>query len=116
MQFLTLKQAADLLKVHPNTVRTHALRGTIPAAKVGRDWRFLEEDLVSWVRNRYPEKLRRASQDPGDKVIGQFGGRLDISVPGVDRDTARELVDLAHKICPYSKAVEGNIDIELNLA
>lgn len=42
--------------------------------------------------------------------------RLDISVPGVDRDAARELVDLAHKICPYSKAVEGNIDIELNLA
>ncbi|HEV2597383.1 Ohr family peroxiredoxin [Sphingopyxis sp.] len=42
--------------------------------------------------------------------------RLDISVPGVDRDTARELVDLAHKVCPYSKAVEGNIDIELNLA
>lgn len=42
--------------------------------------------------------------------------RLDISVPGVDRDTARELVDLAHRICPYSKAVEGNIDIELNLA
>lgn len=41
--------------------------------------------------------------------------RLDISVPGVDRDTARELVDLAHKICPYSKAVEGNIAIELNL-
>lgn len=42
--------------------------------------------------------------------------RLDISVPGVDRDVARDLVDLAHKICPYSKAVEGNIDIELNLA
>ncbi|MBJ7502190.1 MAG: Ohr family peroxiredoxin [Sphingopyxis sp.] len=42
--------------------------------------------------------------------------RLDISVPGVDRDTAHELVDLAHRICPYSKAVEGNIDIELNLA
>ncbi|MBO9695408.1 MAG: Ohr family peroxiredoxin [Sphingopyxis sp.] len=42
--------------------------------------------------------------------------RLDISVPGVERDVARDLVDLAHKICPYSKAVEGNIDIELNLA
>jgi excisionase family DNA binding protein len=92
MQFLTLKQAADLLKVHPNTVRTHALRGTIPAAKVGRDWRFLEEDLVSWVRNRYPEKLRRASQDPGDKVIGQFGGRLDISVPAT-RARAEQALD-----------------------
>lgn len=55
------------------------------------------------------------------ELLNRAGGfvlraRLDISVPGVDRDTARELVDLAHKICPYSKAVEGNIDIELNLA
>lgn len=41
--------------------------------------------------------------------------RLDIQVPGIDQDLARELVDTAHKICPYSKAVEGNIDIELNL-
>ncbi|SEH17362.1 peroxiredoxin, Ohr subfamily [Sphingopyxis sp. YR583] len=54
-------------------------------------------------------------------VVSRDGGfvlraRLDISVPGIERDVARELVDAAHKVCPYSKAVEGNIDIELNLA
>lgn len=41
--------------------------------------------------------------------------RLDVEVPGIDPVTARELIDVAHSICPYSKAVAGNIDIELNL-
>lgn len=54
------------------------------------------------------------------EVVNRDGGfflraRLDIQVPGIDRDIARDLVDTAHKICPYSKAVAGNIDIELNL-
>ncbi|WP_119269317.1 Ohr family peroxiredoxin [Taklimakanibacter deserti] len=38
--------------------------------------------------------------------------RLDVTVPGVDNETARILADMAHEICPYSKAVHGNIDIE----
>jgi len=42
--------------------------------------------------------------------------RLDVSVPGIDREVARELVDAAHAICPYSKATSGNIDVELNVA
>ena len=37
--------------------------------------------------------------------------RLTVSVPGVDRAVAQELADAAHGICPYSKAVHGNIDI-----
>lgn len=41
--------------------------------------------------------------------------RLDISIPGVDRDTAQALIDVAHAICPYSKATSGNIEVELNL-
>lgn len=41
--------------------------------------------------------------------------RLDVQVPGIDPVVARELIDVAHSICPYSKAVAGNIDIELNL-
>lgn len=41
--------------------------------------------------------------------------RLDVQLPGVDPVVARDLIDVAHSICPYSKAVAGNIDIELNL-
>ncbi|MGO4565401.1 Ohr family peroxiredoxin [Rhizobium sp. 2YAF20] len=41
--------------------------------------------------------------------------RLNVSVPGVDRAVARELIDAAHGICPYSKATHGNIDVVTNL-
>lgn len=41
--------------------------------------------------------------------------RLDVSVPGVDRAVAQELVDAAHEICPYSKATRGNIDVSVTL-
>ena len=36
---------------------------------------------------------------------------LKVSVPGVDREVAQELAEAAHGICPYSKAVHGNIEV-----
>jgi osmotically inducible protein OsmC len=41
--------------------------------------------------------------------------RLNVSLPGLDRAVAREIVDAAHRICPYSKATRGNIDVQINL-
>jgi Ohr subfamily peroxiredoxin len=41
--------------------------------------------------------------------------RLNVSVPDIDRDVARQLIHAAHEICPYSKAIRGNIDVETNL-
>jgi lipoyl-dependent peroxiredoxin len=41
--------------------------------------------------------------------------RLNVSLPGVDREVAQTLADAAHGICPYSKAVHGNIDVTTNL-
>jgi lipoyl-dependent peroxiredoxin len=34
---------------------------------------------------------------------------------GVERTQAQALVDIAHTICPYSKAVHGNIDVTTTL-
>lgn len=41
--------------------------------------------------------------------------RLNVSVPGVDRDVVQAIVDDAHETCPYSKATRGNIDVTVNL-
>jgi osmotically inducible protein OsmC len=41
--------------------------------------------------------------------------RLNVSLPGVDRQVAQSLVDGAHRRCPYSKAVRGNIDVVTKL-
>jgi Ohr subfamily peroxiredoxin len=41
--------------------------------------------------------------------------RLNVSLPGLDPELARALVDAAHQTCPYSKATRGNIDVTINL-
>ena len=40
---------------------------------------------------------------------------LAISLPGLDRAAAQDLVDAAHVVCPYSNATRGNIDVTLTL-
>ena len=57
-----------------------------------------------------------ASVDLG-KIPAGYGiaVRLDISLPGMDRAAAQDLVDAAHQVCPYSNATRGNIDVTLTL-
>lgn len=47
------------------------------------------------------------------------GFQLDISlyvrVGGADPESARDLMEKAHHICPYSKAIEGNVDVQMHL-
>ena len=40
---------------------------------------------------------------------------LKISIPGVDRAVAQSLIENAHKVCPYSNATRGNIEVTLTL-
>ena len=41
---------------------------------------------------------------------------LQVSLPGLERDAALDLIETAHQTCPYSKATRGNIDVALSLA
>ncbi len=41
---------------------------------------------------------------------------LEIDVPGLEPEVALDLIQKAHHICPYSRAVEGNIRVSLRLA
>ncbi|GAB2178286.1 Ohr family peroxiredoxin [Dongia sp. agr-C8] len=45
-----------------------------------------------------------------------LAARFTVTVPGVDRETAAELAEIAHGICPYSKAVHGNIEVTTTIA
>ena len=42
--------------------------------------------------------------------------RMTISIPGMDRTQAQQLIDAAHQVCPYSNATRNNIDVKLTLA
>ncbi|OLL31052.1 peroxiredoxin [Burkholderia sp. SRS-W-2-2016] len=41
--------------------------------------------------------------------------RLNVSLPGLDRDVALGLIERAHQTCPYSKALRGNVDVQTTL-
>jgi lipoyl-dependent peroxiredoxin len=41
--------------------------------------------------------------------------RLNVNIPGIDREIAHRLVDVAHQTCPYSKAIRGNVNVKINL-
>ena len=41
--------------------------------------------------------------------------RLNVSLPGLDREVARAILDGAHHTCPYSKATRGNINVAIIL-
>ncbi|MDM0075529.1 Ohr family peroxiredoxin [Variovorax sp. J2P1-59] len=53
--------------------------------------------------------------------LGQTGGayflqaRIDVRMPGVALDVAEAIAHAAHQMCPYSKAVHGNIDVATNI-
>lgn len=48
-EILTLPEVAQLLKVAEKTIYTMAQRRTLPAFKVGGQWRFRREDLNKWI-------------------------------------------------------------------
>jgi lipoyl-dependent peroxiredoxin len=48
---------------------------------------------------------------------GAFGiaVELDVSIPGLEHETAQRVVEGAHEVCPYSNATRGNIEVVLNV-
>lgn len=40
---------------------------------------------------------------------------LSIALPGVERGVGQHLIEEAHRVCPYSNAVRGNVDVQLVL-
>ncbi len=77
---MTAKQAAEFLQTSRDTLLRKARAGELPAAKLGREWRFRREDLDAWLRaggDRYEalvdtamdEELReRMREDTGERI------------------------------------------------
>jgi excisionase family DNA binding protein len=47
---LTIQEAAEFLRCHPRTLQKMAIRGEIPAKKVGSLWRFSRQRLQAWMQ------------------------------------------------------------------
>ena len=65
-----------------------------------------------------PETAVDAEVSLGKTAAGdyQLAVKLNVSIPGVDDESKRKLVEMAHQTCPYSRATRGDINVELAVA
>ena len=95
--------------------------GTNPEQLFAAGWSACFLGAISLVasQKKVPLPANRAIDAEVDLGMTDGGyllrARLNVSLPGLEREVAQTLVDAAHQICPYSKATRGNIDVVINL-
>lgn len=80
-EILTLREVAELLRVHPNTVYRLARSGKLPAFKAGTDWRFARRDVEAWMRNRGESASPSLEDDVVHVVYWMLSQGFSLSVP-----------------------------------
>jgi len=55
---MTLEEVAAYLKLKPQTIYTWAQEKRIPAAKLGKEWRFRKSIIDEWFIQHIDEKFR----------------------------------------------------------
>jgi len=95
--------------------------GTNPEQLFAVGWSACFLSAIKVVASKMKVKLpAEVAIDPEvDLCTGSDGyflkARLNVSLPGLERQVAQSILDLAHQTCPYSKATRGNIDVAINL-
>ena len=72
---LNTTEAAEYLRVSIPTLRGLASSGAIPAAKIGDDWRFVRQHLLSYVMNLAEAGQRNRQENPPPTISHQGRGR-----------------------------------------
>jgi excisionase family DNA binding protein len=57
-KIMTLEEVAEYLRVKPQTIYTWAQEKKIPAAKLGKEWRFKKSMIDRWFIESMDEKFR----------------------------------------------------------
>ncbi|OYU95075.1 MAG: hypothetical protein CFE21_12270 [Bacteroidetes bacterium B1(2017)] len=58
-EILTLEELAKYLKLKPQTIYVWAQEGKIPAAKLGKEWRFKKSVIDKWFNEHIDQKFAK---------------------------------------------------------
>jgi Ohr subfamily peroxiredoxin len=95
--------------------------GTNPEQLFAAGWSACFEGAMSLVARKMsitlpPDTAIDAEVDLCNSDGAYFiQARLNIRLPGLEREVAQSLVDAADQACPYSKAIRGNVDVVIKL-
>jgi len=74
---LDVDEAAAFLGLHPDTLRERAAAGIIPGAKPGKEWRFLDVDLIAYLRGKYCRSTDESTPPSGTSTFATAADALD---------------------------------------
>lgn len=57
-EIMTIEEVAQYLKMKPQTIYTWAQSGKIPAAKIGKEWRFKRSLIELWFNRHIDDKFK----------------------------------------------------------
>jgi excisionase family DNA binding protein len=91
-----IEEAAAFLRVHRITLYRMAKHGEVPAAKPGKEWVFIDVDLVEWLRAQYQvqaslsdsDKRRQTCHSSNAKIRQTGGSKL---LPRTDDEYSKVL-------------------------
>ena len=112
----------DVKLTTPKELGGNGLPGTNPEQLFAAGYSACFLGALKFVAGKAKVALPADTTITGDVGIGPlptgFGIEvtLTVSISGIDRAVAQDLVDKAHIVCPYSNATRGNIDVTLKLA
>jgi osmotically inducible protein OsmC len=96
--------------------------GTNPEQLFAAGWSACFISAMGLVANRMKVKLPADAAVDAEIDLCNSGdlyflrARLNVSLPGLEREVARAIVDATHsETCAYSNATRGNIDVTLNV-
>lgn len=113
-KILTLLEVAEYLRISERTVKDWAANGTLPGGKIGGNWRFRKDDILSWVDKHLtkhnhsgilPQKISVSRLVQENRIFHtEFESKNDIlnflidqavDLPGIDNRA--ELADAVYK-------------------
>lgn len=103
----------DLLLSPPGS----SIPGTNPEQLFAAGWSACYIGALGLAAKKLGTAIPSDTHVDAEVDLGMNGGdfllqaRLTVSLPGLDRNIAEQLTDLAHQTCPYSKAIHGNINV-----
>ena len=56
-EIMTLEEVAKYLKLRPQTIYIWAQNNKIPAAKLGKEWRFKKSVIDKWFNQHFNDKF-----------------------------------------------------------
>lgn len=67
-EIMNIEEVAKYLKLKPQTIYSWAQQGKIPAAKLGKEWRFRRSLIDMWFNQHIDEKFDKLMDEWEEKL------------------------------------------------